>query len=304
MISRYTHKKLTWIDLESPTPEEVRSVMEEFKIHQLVANELLSPTIRPKVDLYNDFIYLILHFPYFVHGHGKKPEQEIDFIIGKNFLITTHYETIDTVHEFSKVFEVNSIIDKSNLGNHAGFLAFYLIRELYKSLSHELESINRLLLKVEHDIFEGREKMMVYEISKLNRSLLGFNHSLNAHQNILSSFEAAGTQFFGEGLSYYLRALTGEYYKVANMIEGNKEILLELRETNDSLLSTKTNEVMKILTIMAFVTFPLSLIAAIFGMNTAYLPIVGINGDFWIITGGMLTAMILFFAFFKYKKWI
>lgn len=304
MISRHTHKKLTWIDLESPTPEEVRSVMEEFKIHQLVANELLSPSARPKVDLYDKFIYIILHFPYFIHGHGKKPEQEVDFIIGKNFLITAHYETIDTLHEFSKVFEVNSIIDKSQIGKHAGFLSFYIIRELYRSLSRELESVNHLMSRVENKIFEGHEKRMVYEISKLSRNMLGFKQSMSAHKDILDSFEAAGKQFFGEDFLYYLKALAGEYYKVANMLEGSVDILAELKDTNDSLLSTKTNETMKVLTVMAFVTLPLSLITQIFGMSYTDLPIISEPGGFWIILAAMLSVATMLFAYFKYKRWI
>lgn len=304
MISRYTHKKIKWINLESPTPEEVRSVMEEFNIHQLVANELLSPSARPKVDFYDKFIYLILHFPYFVHGHGKRPEQEVDFIIGKDFLITAHYETIDTIHEFSKVFEVNSIIDKSHVGKHAGFLSFYLIRELYRSLSHELESINHLMSKVEKNIFEGQEKRMVHEISKLSRNLLGFKQSMNLHKDTLVSFEAAGRQFFGDDFLYYLKALSGEYYKVANMLDGSTDILAVLKETNDSLLSTKTNETMKILTVMAFLTLPLSLITQIFGMSYPNLPIISQPGGFWIIIIGMMSIAVLLFAYFKYKKWI
>lgn len=304
MISRYKYKKITWIDLESPTQEEVRALMKEFGIHPLVAEELRSPTLRPKVDLYDNFIYLILHFPAFQHTHGHNPEQEVDFVIGKDFIITTHYTMIDTLHEFSKVFEVNSIIDKSHIGNHAGFVFFYIAKELYKSLAQELEYVNAALEKVEEDIFKGKERAMVEKISKINRNLLNFKQSIRLHQDVLSSLEMVGSRFFGEKFSYYLSAISGEYFKIASHLEGNRETVLELRNTNDSLLSTKQNEVMKILTIMAFVTFPLSLIAAIFGMNTVYIPIIGTPGDFWIVMGIMGFATFLMFLYFKRKKWI
>ena len=77
-----------------------------------------------------------------------------------------------------------------------------------------------------------------------------------------------------------------------------------LRETNNSLLTTKQNEVMKVFTIMAFVIFPLSLVAGIFGMNTAYIPIVGLPGDFWMVMGIMVVLGVLFLSFFMYKKWL
>jgi len=304
MLSRYKHKKITWIDLESPTQEEVRTLMKEFDIHPLVANELLVPTVRPKVDLYYNLIYLILHFPAFEHRHGGSPEQEVDFIIGKNFVITTHYETIDPLHEFSRVFEVNSIIDKSHMGNHAGFLFYYIARELYKSLSEELQHIDDALNQIEEQIFEGKEKDMVEELSRVNRDLLNFKQAIRLHDEVLSSLEIAGTGFFGDKFTYYLRALAGEYHKIASQLEGNRETLLELRGTNDSLLTTKQNETMKILTIMAFVTFPLSLIAGIFGMNTQATPIIGAPGDFWIVLSIMGIGMFMMFLYFKYKKWL
>jgi magnesium transporter len=81
------------------------------------------------------------------------------------------------------------------------------------------------------------------------------------------------------------------------------ESLHELRETNNSLLTTKQNETMKVFTILAFVTLPLSLIASIFEMNTRYTPIIGLPFDFWIIIGGMAVMSIAMFSFFKFKKW-
>jgi len=304
MISEYKHKKLTWVDVESPTKDDVRILMEKYDIHPLVAEELLSPTLRPKVDVYNNLVYLILHFPTVTHKHGGQVEQEIDFIIGKNFLITTHYNLVDPLHEFSKVFEVNSILDKSNISEHGGFLFFYLMREMYKYLNGELDYIYETLEKIETEIFHGKEVKMVEAISRTSRDLLNFKQAIRSHKEVLESFEIAGEKFFGKDFVYYLRNISGEYYKIFNQLEGHRETLLELRETNDSLLTTKTNEIMKFLTIMAFVTFPLALIASIFGMNTENIPIVGTPNDFWIIIGIMVASMFFMFIFFKYKKWI
>ncbi|MBI2046131.1 MAG: magnesium transporter CorA family protein [Parcubacteria group bacterium] len=305
MITKYAHKKLTWIDVENPNPEEVRSLATEYCINPLVANELLSPTLRPKVELHHNLIYLILHFPTFARTPERhNTDQEIDFIIGENFLITTHYKRVDTLYEFSRAFEVNSILDKSNLGDHAGFLFFYLIRQLYKFLEGELDSVTTDLKDIESRIFQGEEKQMVFEISKVNRNLLNFRQATRPHQEVLSSFEVAGKKFFGEDFSYYLHAISGEYYKISNILESNRETLLGLRDTNDALLNTKTNEIMKTLTVMAFVTFPLMLISSIFGMNTKILPIVGMPNDFWVIISGMALATVSMFIFFKHKRWI
>ena len=304
MISRYTHKKITWVDIESPDKEEVRTVMDEFRIHPIIADELLTPTLRPKVDVYENCIYLIFHFPTIIHQHNGHTEQEVDFVVGKNFIITTHYDLVDPLHDFSKVFEVNSILDKSNISEHAGFLFYYLMRELYKNLMEELDTVTEILENIEKEIFNGNEAKMVKVISDTARDLLNFKQAIRHHKEVLESFELAGEKFFGSDFLYYLRAITGEYYRINSLLDGNKETLDELRNTNDSLLTTKTNEIMKNLTILAFITFPLSLIAAIFGMNTIYMPIVGEPFDFLIIVGIMVAATVGMFIWFKNKKWI
>lgn len=304
MIRVHKHNGLSWIDLEAPTAQEVRQVMEEYRINSLVADELLSPTLKPKVDLYPDFIYLILHFPALKHTHSGDSNQEIDFIIGKEFIITTRYDTVDPLHKFSKVFEVNSILDRGNLGDHAGFIFFYMARKLYRALEHELEYVNDSLKAIEEKIFSGKEKEVVYDIALISRQLLNFGEALSSHREVLESFEEAGRKFFGQEFYYYLRGITGEYFRTDNRVKGIKESLQALKETNDSLLSSHQNEIMKVLTIMAFVTFPLSLIASIFGMNTDYLPIVGLSHDFAIVMGIMFVAAVAFFVFFRYKRWL
>ena len=302
MITRYSHKNLTWVDLESPTQDEVRSIMNEFHINPLAADELLAPTLKPKVDTYENFIYLILHFPAFKHSNTLNQNQEVDFVIGKNFLITARYDTIDPIHKFSKVFEVNSILDKSDMGTHAGYLFFYMIKKLYKAISHELEFLENSLDEIEEQIFRDREREMVVEISKVSRQLLNFKQALVAHKDVLSSFEAAGKSFFGTAFSYHLRTIVGEYYKVENEIKFNVETATELRETNNSLLSTKQNEVMKTLTLMSFIALPLTFIASIFGMNIE-LPLIGAESDFYIILGIMGAIAIPLFLFFRFKRW-
>ena len=198
MISKFKYKKLTWIDLESPTREEVLDITEKYDLPELVADELLRKTLRSKVDMYPNVIYLILHFPSVDHRHGKEMHTEIDFIIGKDFLITAHYELVDPLHEFAKAFEVSSILQKSDIGNHAGFLFFHIMKNLYRYSGSQLENIQIHLEKVEKNIFESREKEMVAEVSKINRKLLDFRQAIRFHREVLNSFEIASKKFFGE----------------------------------------------------------------------------------------------------------
>lgn len=305
MITRQVHGDLVWVDLISPTQEEVRSVMEEFSLDPLIVEELLAPSARNRVDARDDYFYVVLHFPTFKHLHEVSAMPlELDFIVGRKWIITTRYVEIDPLHQFSRLFEIETLVNRKNMGEHAGYIFYYMLTELYKTLYDELLYIGTRLDTAEERIFEGFEKEMVIELSNISRDLLNYSQALDSHGGMLESLETPGVALYGYEYARNIRSVTGEYERLANAVKSNKASLSELRETNNSLLSTKQNEIMKIFTIMAFVTFPLSLIASIFGMNTKTIPIVGHPWDFWILVGIMLAAAVAFFAYFKYKRWL
>ncbi len=306
MIREYRHNKVTWVDVENPTPADIQQLKQSYGIHSLVAEELLVPTYRSKADLYDNLIYLVLHFPTLTHHHSsnKPTSHEIDIILGKQFLITTHYEELDPLLEFSKIFEVESMVDRGNLGQHAGYVFFYLMRRLYSSLLAELDFCSDQLFDVEDSIFQGQESKMVRIISDVNRHLLDFKQAIKVHGPLLESTSGPMQQLFGHNFKHYLDNIIGEYKRVYSVLESHRETLQELKSTNDSLLSTKTNEIMKVLTIMAFLTLPATLIAGVFGMNTVGTPIIGSSQDFWVVVGIMLLSILGLLSYFKYKKWI
>jgi magnesium transporter len=305
MVHRQTHGELVWIDIVSPTQDEIRSIMEEFSLDPLIAEELMAPSVRNRVDARDDYFYVVLHFPTFRHLHNVAAVPlELDFIVGRNWIITTRYVEIDPLHQFSKLFEIETLLDRRDMGEHAGYIFYYMLSELYKTLYDELLHIGVRLDAAEERIFEGYEREMVIELSNISRDLLNYNQALDSHNGMLQSLETPGVALFGYEYARNIRSVSGEYTRLASAIKSNKASLHELRETNNSLLGTKQNEIMKIFTIMAFVTFPLSLIASIFGMNTVTMPFVGHPWDFWIIIGAMSAAAVAFFAYFKYKKWL
>lgn len=301
MISKYTYKGLTWVDLESPTEEELVHIMEEYSIPVLVGEEMHTKSFQSKIDLYPSFIYLILHFPQISNKTNRNSEKEIDFIVGDKFIITTHYEFIDSLHEFSKTFEVDAILEKKMDVDHAGFLFFHLIKTLYTHSRYQLNDINLLLKDTEKKIFEGAETRMVVTISNINRTLLDFRQALRFHKEVLNSFEMAAKQFFGEKFSYYLSSIISEYNKTQAILDSHKEILDDLRDTNDSLLASKTNETIRILTIVTFLALPMTVITSIFMMNT---DVVLSKQEFYIVLGTVAITSFIIFIYFKLKKWL
>ena len=304
MIKKFAYKNLTWVDLESPTKSDIDEIRADYKVHDLVAREIHKPTLKPRVDFYNHYIYLILHFPVFDKKDRRIYAREVDFVLGKDFLISAHYEPIPALHELSKIFGLENEDEESRAKTHAGYLFFYIMRHLYSSLETELIIINHELEKAEEEVFRGKEMKMVEHLSVIGRHVLDFGRIVKPHKEILASFEKASTKFYGDSYDHYSTTISGEYYKLWNEVEMVRDVLRELRKTNDSLLTTKINDIMKFLTIMAFITLPPTLIATVFSMGTSDTPIVGEKFDFWIILGLMALTGATFFAFFKYKKWL
>lgn len=307
MINTYAYKKLTWIDLESPTRDEVRQVMEQYHVDPLVAQELLTPSLKPKIQKFDKFIYLILNFPVSRRAEGKNKAasaQEVDFIVGKEFIITARYDTVDPLHRFARIFEVNSVLDKNDIGDHAGYIFFYMIEKIYQSLGNQLESIDDQLIKIEEDIFAQREKEMVFELSNVSRDLLDLKKAMAHHKMILGTFGTMSSAFFGKEFDGHSARLIEEYGKIEETIGGQFDLLEELRSTNDSLLSTKQNEVMKFFTVITSVIFSVDLIVSLLTINLASNPFAGVVNNYAITMGTVAIIAICMLGYFSYKKWL
>jgi magnesium transporter len=303
-IKKYTHKTITWIDVENPTLEEIRSLMEEYSIDPNVAKELQLPSYKEKIVLHKKYLYMVMHFTVLRHISTENNDQEIDFIVGQNFIITTRYETIDAIERFIKFFEVNSILEKGIMEDHAGFVLYYIIKEFYKNVSDELDSVSDKLKKIENNIFNGKEKEMVFEISKANRDLINLDHVLRTHKEIINSLEDVASKAFDIDFHNNAIKIANEYYRIENMLSNSIDFVKELRDTNDSLLTTKQNGIMKTLTVVTFLAIPFSVITGFFQMNTLHTPLVGDVNDWKIIVSVEIVSVILLYLLARFKKWL
>ena len=295
-------KNLIWTHLKKPTADDVMEIAKNCDLHPLVADELLRPTFRPKVEIYDSYIYFILHFPQF-DSRDSSYGAEIDFIVGKNFFITTQYTHMPVLEQFIAKCEADKRKAKQYLSS-TGELLYYLLSGLFAHSFQELEKMDKIISAMENIIFKERNHDYVEDISLLRREILDFRRAIHPQQSILQSLEKEGQVFFGKQMQPYLNRIIGDYLRVWHILENHKETVEALHETNESLLSLRTAEITKNLTIMAFITFPLTLIASLFGMNTEVLPIAGAPHDFWIILAVMAVGIVGMFVFFRWKKWI
>jgi len=302
MVLRHERGKVTWVDVESPTQEELQGVMHEFNIDSRIEEEIISPTPYPLFIPFTDYLYIVLHFPTALPGGGTK-NQEIDFIVSKDFVITARYEVIDPIHNLHKIFEAEELVGLPKGEVKAEVLLERIFRRLYGAIGIEVEETARKLERIERDVFAGKERATVRAISEVGRTLLRFETILTRHEEPLAAFidELAMPEFFGKSFKEHGTHVRAERDHAANLIASYREVAKELRDTNDSLLATSQNEVMKTLTVVTFIVFPLSLIASLFQMNVPGTPLTGDPNAFWVILGSML-AVSAILGFFTIKR--
>jgi len=303
MISQYTQGKLTWVDVLNPTSEESRELLETYALSPEIISDIAAPVPRSGAICAGKVLKVTMDFPVVKRTEDIGP-YEIKFIVSKNTLITVRYGDVDVIHQFEKEFEVASTLKKTVAGSDGAYLFFVLLTRMYESLEAKLDYLETQMIDVERKIADGQEKQTVFTISEVSRLLISFRHTIKAHEAVLKTVKEQIEVCFTKTTASKMKSIEEQYAYIIGRTNTLFATLDELRNMNFALLTTKQNEVMKILTIMAFITFPLSLFTSIFGMNTQHTPILGANGDFWIILAMMSLITLGFFMFFKYKKWM
>ncbi len=305
MITRHVRGKSVWIDLESPTADEICDVVSEFGIDDRITDEILSPTPYPLAIPFNGYVYLVLHFPVADTIDGTRA-QEVDFIVGKNFLITARYEVIDPIYNLHKVLEAEDLLDIDTKSGRTDEMLARVMSRLYLAISEEVEHVGKKLERIERDIFSGKEQTTVRTISEAGRILLRFETTLARHKEPLTDFLSmlSVPAFFGTKFDEHAAHIEANRLHAAALVSSNRAVAQELRVTNDSLLSASQNQVTKTLTVLAFTGVPLTLIASVFGMNVQEMPIVHEPHGFFVIVGLMLMVGLVLFLFFRVKKWL
>lgn len=304
MITRYEHSKTTWLEVVSPTAEEVRELIEECGIPPEYAGDLTTTTPKTEVFAKKGFLKITLDFPIVKRTDLKNPH-EIKFLVTKHYFITIRFEEIEAVHRFTKEYEVLCLLGKTGKKQlRTDVLFLTMLDYLYQHMHAKLDYLDTRLKDTEEEIFDGHEKEMVFELSQIGRRLISFRQTIGAHENALDNLANSLATAFGKVDKNKIEELEHHYRSLNRHLFALNSVLADLKDTNNALLSTKQNEIMKLFTILAFITFPLTLFTSMFGMNTTTTPILGQEGDFWIILSIMAVVSITFFGYFKYKKWI
>lgn len=295
--------KIRWLDIINPNLEDLDFLKVNFNFHPLIIEELKKPSTRSKVEIYNHYLFIVYYLPGYEPQTRTSCAKEIDFLLTRECLITVRYEEIEPLDKLFKDLEKDPELKERILSRNSGYLLYEILEKGLEFSLRQLVHINEKIKLVEEGIFKGEHKKMIEEISFVKRDILDQRLIAKPQKTILESLLLKGTNFFGKEMEVYFNDLLGDYEKIWNTLENLKETIESLEDTNNTFFESRLNEIMKILTIMAFITFPLTLLSSIFSMNVAGTPLVDHPFGFWIVISMMLFLSALFLIFFKIKKW-
>ncbi len=299
-----THKHLTWIDFESPTKDDVAYLHENFDIHPIVLEELITPTYQPKVLRYDGCLFFSIHIPLFDVKERTTYAGELDIILTRDHLITAHRHPIYQIGKFFDELEKSAGKRHLYLEDSTAHLVYRLLEILLNSCFPKLRHVSEKIDRIETEVFAGNEKEMVFEISLVKRDILNFRRTLKPQRSLIESLIATKHALVPADLAVYFQDLIGTNIRVWNILESNKETIEALEATNNSLLSNKLEQTMKVLTIFSAVILPLTVYSNAMSMNTSHLPFEHSAGGFWLHLGMMLLISALTIVIFRLKRWI
>ena len=295
--------KATWIDITKKSQHDIDWIKNKFKIHPVIVDELKGPSARAHVEHYDSYLYLVYQFPIFEESKKVSRRSEVDFIITKDTVITVHYEELLPLAEFKKDLGRKAELKGSALSNTL-LLTYNLLLALISFEERQLRHIQEKIEKVGAELFKNKEKYVLQEVSYLKPDLSEYRFIIRPQEHLLKSLLDTGLDFWGKSARVYLNDLIGDHLRLKVLIQ-DYFMALDLFDYKIYLLiSIKTIEVTKTFTILAFLTFPMMLFAALFSMNVKDTPLVDLRYSFWIILGIMAAAMVGMFTYFKKKEWL
>lgn len=295
---------ITWIDIKPPTEEDVEYLKKNFSFHPFILKSVLPPIRHPRFENYGDYLFLVLHFPFFRNTYKKSKSNEIDILVTKDTLVTIHYHTILPLHSLLTNVTLYKEKREEFTDEGVGEILYRLLNEFLIFSFPKLDIIDEKIDEIERQIFEGKQKEAIEEISVLKYEIIDFQRIIQPQIIVFESLKKASKDIFGGHFYPYFNELFNRFLTIREILQTHHQTLNELEQTNSNLLSIRTNEIIKILTIFTVILTPLALIANIYGMNTTYLPFTGKNFDFWIVLGIMTFFLFGIIVYFKRKKWM
>ena len=266
---------------------------------------MLSKRQRPKVDDYveDGYLFGVLHFPAYDKSVQRLNAAELDFFLGPDYLVTiSNVELLPVTRLFNRLQEDERLRDQL-FSKVSGRLLYEVLDDLFDYCFPILDKIAYKLDSIEDDIEDRRSEEIVTDISKVKQEIISYRKIIKPQRPALRLLERHIERFLPEDLELYFDDLVDASERIWDLLDNYKEVVEALEATNESVISHRQNNVLRLLTVMSVIILPVTLITGIFGMNVHF-PGYGTAEAFWIIIAAMIGTAASLAAFFRYKGWL
>src|SRR6187551_1602997 len=296
---------LRWVNIERPGALERTWLEQNFEFHALDLEDVLSRNQRPKIDVYDDYLFIVLHFPVFYPAAGRLGTGELDLFVGPGYVVTIPNQPLQPVEYLFERCRAKEELREQLFSRGSGYLLYRLVDDSFDYCFPMLRKIGNKLDALEDDIFEERAEEVVRDISNVKQEIINFRKVIRPQRPVLRELEKIKQRYLASDLDLeiYFDDIVDAHERIWDMLENYKEVAEALEETNESVISHRLNDILRVLTSISVVILPLTLIASVMGMNT-WVPGEGNDADFYVIVGAMALMFLGMVAYFRRRGWL
>jgi len=294
---------LTWVHLDRPHPAAIDALAARFGWHELDVEDVLSKRQRPKIDEYAEYLFAVLHFPVYDKQVQRLNAGELDIFLGPDYLVTLpNVELLPVTRLFDRC-ETHEDVRRRAFAEGTGRLLYEILDDMFDYCFPILDKIGHKLDRVEDRMFEGRAEDVVRDLSNVKQEIISYRKIIKPERSTLRLLERRVERFLPEELDLYFDDVVDAAERIWDLLDNYKEVVEALEDTNESVISHRQNDVLRLLTIISVTMLPLTLITGVFGMNVLY-PGEGTPTAFWIILAALAVTLAGMLGFFRYKRWL
>jgi magnesium transporter len=292
-----------WLHIERPREADREWLEREFGFHPLAIEDVASRNQRPKLDAYDDYLFIVLHFPVFDKPSGRLLTAELDLFVGSDYLITLLDQTLPPLAAMFERYREREEVREPVFSKGTGYLLYRIVDTCVDASFPMLRKMGAKLDALEDDIFEGRSAEIVRDLSEAKQEIINFRRVVRPMRAVLRDLERTKQRYLADDLDIYFDDITDAAERIWDVLENYKEVAEALEDSNESVLSHRLNDSLRVLTSVSVVLLPLTLIASIFGMNVK-VPGEGELAAFWAVMGIMAVMLVAMVAYFRRRGWL
>lgn len=302
MIETIKIGSLKWYHVANPSDENLSYLQENFDFHPLDIEDCKSVTQRPKIDIYDDYNFLILHFPYFDKVNKFLKTKEVKLFWGKDYIITVGKSHWVVRRLFMQSKEDNEMFDEF-MTPSSDALLYLILEQLMRETLALIQRIGNEVDQINRGLFNKRAERIIERISVTRKNIILLDTIFKPQLRLFHKFESGEIQGYADNMEDYWGNILDYYQKMWDMVEDYEELIEGLSKTFDSMQANRTNEIMKVLTFISTLLLPLTFITGLYGMNIL-LPFQESPEAFWFLAGLMIIIVVALILFFKRKRWM